>query len=169
MRMQAPPRLGAHLRAVHDVAWELTDWLTSAYPGLAFDRSAVLFGAATHDIGKIRHPEELSGPGSRHESAGERLLLEAGVTPRLARFASSHGLWDSPTAHVEDLLVSVADKVWKAKRVPDLEQLLVDRLVAVSGSEPWSVFLTLDDQLDDLAAGADRRLAYQNGFPIAVG
>ncbi|WP_436536786.1 HD domain-containing protein [Actinoplanes sp. HUAS TT8] len=166
--LQAPPRLGAHLRAVHDVAWQLTGWLTSTYPGLGFDRAAVLFGAATHDIGKIVHPEELSGPGSRHEPAGRRLLLDAGVEPRLARFAASHGTWDSPAAGVEDLLVSVADKVWKAKRVPDLEQLLVQRLVAVSGDEPWAVFLTLDDHLDGLAAGADRRLAYQNGFPIAV-
>ncbi|AEV85208.1 phosphohydrolase [Actinoplanes sp. SE50] len=167
--MQAPPRLGAHLRAVHDVAWELTGWLAAAYPGLVFDRAAVLFGAATHDIGKVWHPRELSGPGSRHESAGQRLLLAAGVAPRLARFAASHGVWDAPGLGVEDLLVAVADKVWKAKRVPDLEQLVVERLVAVSGREPWSVFLTLDDQLDVLAAGADARLAYQNGFPVAVG
>lgn len=169
VRLQAPPRLGAHLRAVHDVAWQLTGWLAGAYPGLGFDRAAVLFGAATHDIGKVLHPEELSGPGSRHEDAGRRLLLDAGVDPRLARFAATHGLWDSPVAAVEDLLVSVADKVWKAKRVPDLEQLVVDRLVASSGQEPWEVFLTLDDHLDALAAGADHRLAYQNGFPITVG
>jgi hypothetical protein len=167
--LQAPPRLGAHLRAVHDVAWQLTGWLAGTYPRLVFDRAAVLFGAATHDIGKIVHPEELSGPGSRHEDAGRRLLLDAGVDPRLARFAGSHGTWDSPTAGVEDHLVSVADKVWKARRVPDLEQLLVDRLVVVSGQEPWAAFLSLDDQLDALAAGADGRLAYQNGFPVAVG
>ncbi len=109
VRLQAPPRLGAHLRAVHDVAWRLTGWLAGAYPKLEFDRPAVLFGAATHDIGKVVHPEELSGPGSRHESAGRRLLLDAGVDPALARFAGSHGTWDSPAAEVEDLLVSVAD------------------------------------------------------------
>ncbi|GAA4606869.1 hypothetical protein BJY16_006043 [Actinoplanes octamycinicus] len=165
----APPRLGAHLRLVHDVAWRLTGWLAATYPDLRFDREAVLFGAATHDIGKVVHPRELSGPGSRHEPAGRRLLLAAGVAPELARFAGSHGSWDAPGVTLEDLLVSVADKVWKAKRVPDLEQLLVDRLVAVSGQEPWQVFLTLDDHLDALAAGADGRLAYQNGFPVAVG
>jgi hypothetical protein len=166
--LRASPRLGAHLRVVHDVAWHLTGWLQCAFPGLGFDREAVLFGAATHDIGKVVHPQELSGPGSRHEPAGRRLLLDAGVEPRLARFAGSHGAWDCPAATVEDLLVTVADKVWKAERVPDLEQLVVDRLVAVSGREPWAVFLTLDDQLDVLAAGADWRLAYQNGFPVAV-
>ncbi|GLW30451.1 HD domain-containing protein [Actinoplanes regularis] len=164
----APPRLGAHLRAVHDVAWRLTGWLAGAYPALEFDRPAVLFGAATHDIGKVTHPQELSGPGSRHEQAGRRLLLQAGVAPRLARFAASHGSWDSPTVEIEDLLVSVADKVWKAKRVPDLEQLLIERLVAVCGQEPWAVFLALDTELDELAAGADGRLAYQNGFPVDV-
>ncbi|WIM92665.1 HD domain-containing protein [Actinoplanes oblitus] len=167
--LRAPARLGAHLRAVHDVAWRLTGWLGGAYPGLRFDRRAVLFGAATHDIGKVLHPEELSGPGSRHEDAGRWLLLAAGVDPRLARFAGSHGRWDAPGARLEDLLVAVADKVWKANRVPDLEYLVVQRLVVVSGQEPWTAFLTLDGQLDALAAGAGGRLAYQNGFPIAVG
>jgi len=27
-------------------------------------------GAALHDIGKVLHPEELSGPGNAHEIAG---------------------------------------------------------------------------------------------------
>jgi hypothetical protein len=46
---------------------------------------------------------------------------------------------------VEDLLVSVADKVWKTQRISDLEQLVVDRL----------------------AAGADHRLRLQNSYPVA--
>jgi len=126
----------------------------------------VLFGAATHDIGKVRHIEELSGPGSLHERAGQQLLLDAGVDPSLARFAATHGDWDAPGIQVEDLLVSVADKTWKAKRVPELEQLLIDRLVQASGHEPWQVFLDLDDHLGQLAAGADQRLAFQNSHPI---
>jgi len=166
VELAAPPRLAAHLRLVHDVAAQLSAWLAGQHPAVAFDRDAVLFGAATHDIGKVRHIEELSGPGSLHERAGQQLLLDAGVDPSLARFAATHGDWDAPGIQVEDLLVSVADKTWKAKRVPELEQLLIDRLVQASGHEPWQVFLDLDDHLGQLAAGADRRLAFQNSHPI---
>ena len=161
--LQAPPRLAAHLRAVHDVAYELTTWLAT-YSKVRFDREAVLYGAATHDIGKIIHIEELSRPGSRHERTGEQLLLEAGVAPLLARFAATHASWTEPGVTVEDLLVSLADKIWKAKRVRELEQLLVDQLVIASGLEPWQVFLDLDDQLGKLAESADARLAFQNSY-----
>jgi hypothetical protein len=162
---RAQPRLGAHLRLVHDVAHRLTGWLARVHPALAFDREAVLFGAATHDLGKVLHPEELSAPGTRHEPAGQRLLLAAGVPEPLARFAGTHGGWDagSPT---EDLLVSLADKIWKAKRVEDLEQLVADRITA-SGADPWDALLALDGKLERLAAGAEWRLAFQNAYPMA--
>ncbi|MEU0094910.1 HD domain-containing protein [Kribbella sp. NPDC006257] len=159
--LQAPPRLAAHLRAVHDVAHELTTWLAT-YPEVRFNRKTVLYGAATHDIGKIIHIEELSRPGSLHEKAGEQLLLEAGVAPQLARFAATHASWTEPGITVEDLLVSLADKVWKGKRVRELEQLLVDQLVIASGQESWQVFLDLDDQLGKLAESAGARLDFQN-------
>src|SRR5688500_871196 len=74
--LAAPPRLAAHLRAVHHVAHQLTAGLAELE--FEFDRSAVLFGAATHDIGKVRHPEELEQPGHAHESAGYELLLSYG-------------------------------------------------------------------------------------------
>ena len=48
----------------------------------------MLFGAATHDVGKVLQPSELSGPGSAHEPAGHALLLAHGVPERLARIAS---------------------------------------------------------------------------------
>jgi len=64
VRLAAPPRLAAHLRAVHDVAADLLDWVARHHPDLPVDRDAVLFGAATHDIGKTLHPEELTGPGA---------------------------------------------------------------------------------------------------------
>ncbi|TWP44994.1 HD domain-containing protein [Lentzea tibetensis] len=163
--LQAPPRLAAHLRAVHDVAAQLADWLAEHHPAVVIDREAVLFGAATHDIGKVEHPAELSGPGSAHEQAGCDLLLARGVEERFARYARTHGSW-SADLPLEDLLVTLADKVWKAKRVADLEQLVTDRLAVASGQEPWEVFLALDDVLDRIAAGADARLAFQSGYPV---
>jgi hypothetical protein len=157
----APPRLLAHLRLVHDVAARISTWTGDRLP---FDSDAVLFGAATHDIGKVVHPEELEAPGTRHEAAGRELLLRQGVDPDRARFAGTHGSWTAPGIRTEDLLVSLADKIWKAQRVPSLEQLIVDRLAAAGGVEPWQAFLDLDDLLDDIAAGADVRLAFQNAF-----
>ncbi|MEV0068561.1 hypothetical protein [Amycolatopsis sp. NPDC050768] len=93
--LAAPARLAAHLRAVHDVAWDLTAWLLRSYPTVAFDRPAVLFGAATHDIGKIAHPGELSGPGSDYEAAGYELLLAQGIDERLARVRADSRLLGS--------------------------------------------------------------------------
>ncbi|ONI70709.1 phosphohydrolase [Actinosynnema sp. ALI-1.44] len=156
--VDAPSRLTAHLRVVHDVACHLLDWLEVRYPAVAVDREAVQFGAATHDIGKVLYPAELSGPGSQHEPAGYELLIEHGVAERLARFARTHAAWTEPGIELEDLLVSLADKIWKAKRVPDLENLVVQRLQG----EPWEVFMALDEVLDRIATDADWRIAYQS-------
>ncbi|MEV4426407.1 HD domain-containing protein [Streptomyces sp. R-07] len=165
--LDAPPRLAAHLRAVHDVARRLVTWAEDRYPGLAVDREAVLFGAATHDIGKVVHPTELSGPGSLHEQAGEELLTAHGFAPELARFAATHATWTNPGATLEDLLVSTADKIWKNKRVPELEDLVVARLTEATGRPRWEEFLALDEQLEHLGAAADHRLAFQASFPTA--
>ncbi|MET9099019.1 HD domain-containing protein [Streptomyces antibioticus] len=162
----APPRLVAHLRAVHDVAGRIADWVGGRCPALVVDREAVLFGAATHDIGKVLHPGELSGPGSRHEAAGRDLLLAHGVPDQLARFAGGHATWDAPGVGMEDLLVSLADKVWKNKRVPGLEDLVVAELARVGGRPVWEEFLALDAFLTDVGEDADRRLAWQAGHPV---
>ncbi|MGS2810489.1 hypothetical protein [Nocardia sp. MW-W600-9] len=69
---------------------------------------------------------------------------------------------------MEDLLVSLADKVWKAKRVSELEQLVVQHLAAIDGQQSWQVFMTLDDELDRIAADADRRLAFQASYPVSA-
>jgi hypothetical protein len=164
--LDAPPRLVAHLRAVHDVAYRLVEWVGLRHPALPFDRDAVLFGAATHDIGKTAHVGELSGPGSAHEDAGRDLLLAHGIPPHLARFAATHATWTLPDTAVEDLLVSVADKIWKNRRVPDLEDLVVRRLAEASGRTVWEEFLDFDDLLTSVGEGAEARLAFQSSYPV---
>lgn len=137
---------------------------------MSFNRDEVLFGAATHNIGKTIHTSELSQPGTRHEQAGCELLIECGVEARLARFAANHGTWSAPDISIEDLLVSLADKIWKAKRVPDLEDRIVQRICDTSGEPRWQAFMKLDDLLDRLARDADTRLAFQNQYPApAIG
>ncbi|WP_329267160.1 HD domain-containing protein [Streptomyces sp. NBC_01451] len=165
-QLGSPPRLAAHLRAVHDVAHQLVGWLEQHCPALIFDREAVLFGAATHDVGKTVHLGELSGPGSAHEEAGRTLLLGHGISPDLARFAATHASWADARVGPEDLLVSLADKIWKNKRVPDLEDLVVARLTEASGRPEWEEFIALDEVLAHIGDGADRRLAFQASFPI---
>ncbi|MFJ6379143.1 HDIG domain-containing metalloprotein [Kitasatospora sp. NPDC092039] len=164
--VDAPPRLVAHLALVHEAAEEIADFC--AREGLAFDREAVRYGAATHDIGKVLHPGELSGPGSLHEAAGHRLLLSHGVPEHLARFARSHASWGGPGVTVEELLVSLADKAWKNKRVQDLEDRVVD-LLAAGGRERWEAFLALDDLLTRIGEDAPRRLAVQAAHPVRTG
>jgi hypothetical protein len=166
--LTAPARLAAHLRLVHDVAWQLTEQLNASLPALVFDRDAVLYGAATHDIGKIEHPDELTGPGHQHEPAGYRLLVAHGIPVRLARFARTHASWTDPDTTLDDQLVSLADKIWKAKRVPDLENLVTAHLATTCTIERWDAFAQLDDILDGVAASADHRLAYQASHPVSV-
>lgn len=154
------------MRLVHDVAAQLVDWVEQRDVGVVVNAAAVCFGAATHDIGKVLYPAELSGPGARHEIAGRELLIGHGVAPDLARFAASHATWTGET-EVEDLLVSLADKVWKNKRVAELEDLVVGRLAAVSGLPVWDEFLKLDEVLGGIGDLADDRLSFQMAFPVS--
>lgn len=57
--LSAPPRLITHLTLVHDAACDLVVGVQQKFPTLAFDRVAVLFGAATHDLGS--RPPSRSG------------------------------------------------------------------------------------------------------------
>lgn len=163
--LAAPPRLVAHLALVHDAALELVDALESRFPDLAIDRDAVLFGAATHDLGKVIHPAELSGPGNLHEADGPPLLERQGLSPTLARFARTHGEWrhESDLA-VEDLLVALADSAWKGQRNTELEARLAARIARCSGAQDWEIYLALDEINEATASRAEDRLAWQGRF-----
>ncbi|WP_017595794.1 HD domain-containing protein [Nocardiopsis potens] len=163
----APPRLLAHARLVCGTAARLLDLLERRRPGLGADRGAVLFGAAVHDIGKTVHPAELTAPGHLHERAGEELLTGLGVPAHLARFCRTHGDWDRDGVPLEDLLVALADKVWKGARVEALETRVVRTAAAAHALPAWEVFAELDDVLSELASGAEERIAYQTRHPAA--
>ena len=164
IRLDAPPRLAAHLRAVHDVAAQLLDWLAARCPGVTVDAATVLMGSALHDIGKVVHSSELSGPGSAHEAAGYELLRAHDVPEEVARIARDHADWRRDDLPLEALIVSLADKAWKDQRVVDLEQRVVERITAATGEAPWRVFADLDDVLTRIGEDAPRRLAYQSRY-----
>lgn len=158
----APPRLIAHLRLVHDAAFNLLNALAETWPDLIFDRQAVLFGAATHDIGKAVYNVEIISPGRLHEQAGYELLIAAGVAPERAKFAQTHGdLSRLAERLLEELIVTLADKIWKGKREEKLELELAGRIAVYCRQEVWSVFAQLDAILAAIAEDADKRLLWQ--------
>jgi hypothetical protein len=166
VELAAPPRLVAHLRLVHDAAARLADGFGERWPGISVNRSEVLFGAATHDIGKVRFPGELTGPGSRHEEAGYQMLCGNGFDAKMARFARDHARWND-SAGLEDLLVTLADKIWKGKRVEELEDVLVSRIAQRTGVARWQAFVALDAVIAPIVAGAEARLAFQAAHPVS--
>lgn len=166
-RVSASPRLIAHLILVHDVASRLVEEITHTFPDVPFDKDAVLYGAATHDLGKTIHVEELFQAGKAHEQRGFDLLQEMGVSAERARFAFTHGNWEAlENVGLEDLLVALADNCWKGKRPEQLESRTVDLLSAISGRPAWDCYSELDDILGSLAADADDRLAWQGEFDV---
>jgi len=88
------------------------------------------------------------------------------VPAERARFAATHASWAAQGITVDDLLVSLADKVWKNKRATDLEDLVVAELARAAGRPAWQEFLDLDDFLTSVGEGADLRLAWQAMHPV---
>ncbi len=160
--LDAPPRLRAHLTLVHDVARTLMTQMDRTWPDLDYDHHAVALGAAIHDVGKVLYPDELSQPGHAHEAAGEALLIESGFPREMARFARTHRQWQAETTPpLEDLLVAVADALWRGNRELELEDALCQRIAAQTGEARWQAFARLDGIADEIAAGADARLNWQ--------
>lgn len=157
--LAAPLLLVRHLTLVHAAAAELLDGIAASFPGFVLDREAILFGAATHDLGKVLHLVELTGPGDFHEDDGPGLLEQHGVSPRLARFARSHGRWRE-TDDLEDLLVALADAIWCGRRVRGLEEK-VSAILAAIGVEQWLAWSRLDAVCSEIASKGEERLAWQ--------
>ena len=158
-----PPRLYAHSLLVHDVANKLLEKLNGTWGNLNINKDLVLFGAAAHDIGKSVYINELSEEGHKHEREGFHLLRSLGFSEEKSQFAAFHALW-SESSTLEELAVSLADKIWKGSRVPELEDLAAAKIAAVTNRERWEVFRSLDTIIQTITRGADKRLFFQNNF-----
>ncbi|WP_260174739.1 hypothetical protein [Streptomyces sp. PanSC19] len=90
----------------------------------------------------------------------------AELLSELACFAATHASWADERVGTDDLLVGLADKIWKNKRVPDLEDLVVARPAEATGRPAWEEFIALDEVLSGIGEAADERLAFQASFPI---
>lgn len=160
--IQAPTRLITHLEIVYITAQKIVDEINAAWPMLHYDRQAVLIGAATHDIGKVIYPNELTGPGHEHERVGPELLIQYGIPPHQARFARTHGSWKREMdIQLEDLLVTFADKIWKGARDDELELALAQQIASRGSIEFWESYQNIDKMASKLSEGAHERILWQ--------
>ncbi|HMZ79977.1 MAG TPA: phosphohydrolase [Acidobacteriota bacterium] len=167
--LNAPSRLVAHLTVVHDVACQIVLAFPHLFPDAHFDQEQVLFGAATHDLGKARFPQELQQSGELHENHGPDLLISLGVSSELARFARTHAAWKQTETRAlldfEDLLVGLADNWWKGKRPPELEEAILHHLATQTQTEAWELFTRLDELAQTITHPAQERLDWMRSFP----
>jgi hypothetical protein len=156
-RLGAPRRLLQHGILVGEAADLLLESLQRM--GVSVDAHFVRLGAVLHDAGKLLHADELVRPGHSHEAAGEQILLREGVAPSLARCCVSHARWADDGVSFEERLVALADKLWKGKREPALEQKVVEAAAEKLGRGFWDTFVALDTCFEDIASGGTGRLA----------
>ena len=126
--------------------------------GVKLNLEFVRCGAFLHDVGKISSPSELEEPGRDHEAAGEALLQKQGIDPILARVCRSHADWQDPEITLEELLIALADKLWKGKRVADLELRVVDRVAASLSQGRFDIFAQLDTLFENISVNGHQNL-----------
>lgn len=156
-RVGAPRRLIKHLELVGEVGGEITSMLDDL--AVQYDKLFVQVGIAVHDAGKIVHPNELEGGGNLHEAAGEKLLLEHGVDAKIARCCRSHAQYASMSVSFEELIIALADTLWKGSRETGLELQVIDGVAARLQASRWDLFETLDSLFEEIAAKGDERLS----------
>jgi len=152
----ASERLLLHVSIVAEVAESLIKALSAM--NVTVDKSLVQIGAVIHDAGKIIHTEELDEKGNMHEAAGEILMLENGASPEQARICRSHSQYESMRITLEDLLVALFDKLWKGKRVEELELKVIDTIASNIGKDRWDIYSNLDATFESIASDGDIRL-----------
>jgi HD domain len=152
----ASSALITHVKLVAEASEPLIAKLRSL--DIGFDTSFVRLGVAFHDIGKILHPAELQVKGINHEAAGEQLLLANGIDAKLARCCRSHGQWQTMECTLEELLVALADTLWKGKRNHDLENLVVKLLLKQNNRDYWDLFMEMDACFEKISEGGYSRL-----------
>jgi len=152
----APEHLLTHVKLVGEAA----DLILKKCEQLCvqIDSEFVRIGVAVHDVGKIVYVNEMTGPGSEHEPEGEKILLSKGVSNKIARCCMSHARWHEMDCSIEELLIALADKLWKGKRVESLELQTIDRIAAALGKDRWDIFQELDSLFELIAADGNDRL-----------
>ena len=156
VELGAPERLVTHGYLVLEAADALLGALAAM--GVTVDVPLVRAGAMLHDVGKIAFPAELRAPGAEHEMAGQTMLLERDVDPRVARHCVAHARWATMDPTIEELVVALADALWKGVRRKPIEQRVVDEIARIRGVDAWSIFVEMDSCFEAIADGGQDRL-----------
>jgi len=160
-QFDAPQRLIKHLTIVNSTACYIIEELKNEWPNLVLNKKEILFGASTHDIGKAIITEELYKKGKKHESEGFKILKELGYKNKESRFTITHGNWENSDLETEDLIVCLSDKIWKGKRVNELEERITNKISELTKTDYWDVSMKLELILEKIAIGSDDRIAWQ--------
>ncbi|WP_226860178.1 HD domain-containing protein [Desulfoluna spongiiphila] len=159
--MGASEHLLNHVRLVGEAAQMLLHQCEKL--NVPIDSEFVKMAVVIHDAGKIVHPHEMSAPGSNHEPAGEKMLLKKGISPTLARCCLSHARWQDMECSLEELILAVADTLWKGKRIDSLELRVIDHIAGSLKKDRWDVFPALDSLFEAIANDGDNRLSRSKG------
>lgn len=157
----AQGRLVRHLEIVHQTADLLLEAILRIWPNIKLNTGEILFGAASHDVGKVIVTNELYDKGSKHTQDGYRLLLKYGFTHQWARFALLHEDWNDKERTLEEQLVSLSDNIWCGRRIDELEELVGQKIALLLGVDYWTVYPELDTILTELEKDSEKRLFYQ--------
>lgn len=88
-------------------------------------------------------------------------MQEKGIEPSVARFARTHGTWMHEDVGLDDLVIALADNLWKGRRNERLETKVVEVVAQQAGQEKWLVFDRLDEIFAEIASEGANRLATQ--------
>lgn len=154
--LEAPEHLITHVALVGEAAELLIEKCSEL--GLELDFEFIRIGVVVHDVGKIVHTHEMTGPGSEHEPEGMKILISHGLPEKIARCCMSHARWNEMNCSLEELLIALSDKLWKGKRVEALELEVIERIAALLVLDRWDLFQELDSHFELIAAEGDKRL-----------
>ena len=59
---------------------------------------------------------------------------------------------------LEELLIALADKLWKGVRNQELEELVISRVSDILRQDRWELFVTLDSVFEQIASRGNERL-----------
>jgi hypothetical protein len=155
-KLGTPEHIKNHVVLVGEVADLLIDALRDL--GIELDNEFIRTGVVIHDVGKIVHINELTGPGSEHEPEGEKILIHNGVSEKLARVCMTHARWETMECSFEELIIALSDKLWKGQRVDSLELDVVDKAAKILKKERWDIFPELDLKFEEISSSGYERL-----------
>ncbi|MCG6192299.1 HD domain-containing protein [Leptospira sp. FAT2] len=138
-----------HHETVVETAEKLLDQLPTVVKRL-IDRNIVLIGSSLHDCGKITKPLEEVKSGKAHELSGKKLLLSLGVSHKIARFCMIHSL-TMETLYLEELLVGIADNLWKGSRDLSKELCFYHKIAVLLNQKDELLFQKMDDVFERIS------------------